>query len=779
MGAKYFGAAVRRREDPRFLRGEGRFLDDVRVAGLLHVAFLRSPYAHAMIRAIRTERARAAPGVVAVFTFADLETWMKPLPLFGAPPPGLAAAIAFEIRQAPQFALCRDRARYVGEIVAMVVAESRARAEDAAEAIEVDWEPRPVVTDMRQAAEPGAPLVHEAWGTNVGVGFTHAIGDVEAAFARGDLVMSETFHIQRYVGMPLEPRGAVAVWDRRDGTLTTWNSTQVSHFVQQGLAGALGLPHHKVRVIAPDLGGGFGTKASGYPEDHLVPIAAIVLNRPVKWVEDRREHMMSAAHARHQVHAISLAARRDGTIVGLRDRIWLDLGAYNVWGIVLPYNTVAHLIGPHRIANMRVDVQAVTTHKTPNAPYRGAGRPETVFAMDRAVDRLARELRIDPAEIRRRNYIRSDELPYDFGMPYRDGNPLVYDSGDFPAALEAALKAADYDEFRRDQPALRARGIFRGIGISGYVEGTAIGPFEGATVKVDLGGRVLVATGAVNSGQGHETSFAQVCADALGVPLEHVTVVGGDTAAVPFGVGTFASRSGVTAGNSIADACQQVRAKLVKAAAALLEASPGDIEIEDGQAFVRGVPASAVPLARVVQASIPTFARPGVASPDFEATAYHHVPTVTFASAVHVARVEVDVGTGRVTLLRYVVAHDCGKVINPLIVEGQVHGGVAQGVGGALYEEMVYDEQGQLLTGSLMDYLVPTAMELPPLETVHLEFPSPRNPLGMKGLGEGGAISPPAAIANAIEDALEPFGVRITATPVSPARLLALLHETA
>src|SRR2546427_334602 len=316
MGAKYFGAAVRRREDPRFLRGEGRFLDDVRVAGLLHVAFLRSPYAHAMIRAIRTERARAAPGVVAVFTFADLESWMKPLPLFGAPPPGLAAA-----------------------------------------------------------------------------------------------VMSETFHIQRYVGMPLESRGAVAVWDRRDGTLTTWNSTQVSHFVQQGLAGALGLPHHKVRVIAPDLGGGFGTKASGYPEDHLVPIAAIVLNRPVKWVEDRREHMISAAHARHQVHAISLAAQRDGTIVGLRDRIWLDLGAYNVWGIVLPYNTVAHLIGPHRIANMRVDVQAVTTHKTPNAPYRGAGRPETVFAMDRAVDCLARELRIDPAEIRRRNYIRSDHLP--------------------------------------------------------------------------------------------------------------------------------------------------------------------------------------------------------------------------------------------------------------------------------------------------------------------------------------------------------------------------------
>src|SRR6266849_4778340 len=776
MGAKYFGAAVRRVEDPRFLRGEGRYLDDVKVAGLLHAAFLRSPHAHAALRGIRTERARSAPGVAAVFTFADLERWMKPLPLFGAVPPGLASAIAFAIRQASQFALCRDRARYVGEIVAMVVADSRARAEDAAEMIEVDWEPLPVVTDMRAAAEPGAPLVHEAWGTNVGVAFTHGIGDVEAAFARADVVMSETFHIQRYVGMPLESRGVVAVWDRRDGALTTWNSTQVSHFVQQGLASALGLPHHKVRVIAPDLGGGFGTKASGYPEDQLVPIAAIVLNRPVKWVEDRREHMMGAAHARHQVHAISLAATGDGTIIGVRDRIWLDLGAYNIWGIVLPYNTVAHLIGPHRIRNMRVDVQAVTTHKTPNAPYRGAGRPETVFAMDRTVDCLARELRIDPAEIRRRNYIRADELPYDFGMPYRDGNPLVYDSGDFPAALEAALKAADYGEFRRGQAALRTRGIHRGIGISGYVEGTAIGPFEGATVKLDLSGRVLVATGAVNSGQGHETSFAQVAADALGVPLEHVTIVGGDTAAVPFGVGTFASRSGVTAGNSIADACHQVRAKLVKAAAVLLEAAPGDIDIEDGQALVRGVPGSAVPLARVVQASLPTYARPGVASPDFEATAYHHVPTVTFASAVHVAQVEVDVGTGHVTLLRYVVAHDCGKVINPLIVEGQVHGGVAQGVGGALYEEMVYDEQGQLLTGSLMDYLVPTAMELPPIDTVHLEYPSTRNPLGIKGLGEGGAISPPAAIANAVEDALRPFGVKITETPLHPARVLELIR---
>ncbi len=777
MGAKYFGAAVKRREDPRFLRGEGRFIDDVIVPGMFHAAFLRSPHAHARIVRIVTAAAAAAPGVARVLTFKDLERWMKPLPLFGAVPPGLGAVVKFDIRQAPQWALCRDRARYVGEIVAMVVADSPERAEDAVELIEVEWDLLPPVVDMTRATEPGVPLLHPEWGSNVGVGFTHSIGDADSAFAQADVTVAETFHIQRYVGMPLEARGVVAMWDRRDGSMTTWNSTQVSHFVQQGLTGALGLPPHKIRVIAPDLGGGFGTKASGYAEDALVPIAALALGRPVKWIESRREHMSGAAHARHQIHAISLAATGDGTILAVRDRIWLDLGAYNVWGVVLPYNTVAHLIGPHRIKSMRVDVQAVVTNKTPNAPYRGAGRPETVFAMDRIVDCLARELRMDPAEIRRRNYIRPDELPYDFGMPYRDGNPLVYDTGDFPDALEKALETAGYRQFRAEQSLLRARGVHRGIGISGYVEGTAIGPFEGATVKLDLAGRVIVATGAINSGQGHETSFAQIAADALGVPLDWVTVIGGDTAAVPFGVGTFASRSAVTAGNSIADACREVRTKLTRAAAVLLEAGPDDIEIDDGRVFVKGSPGSAVDLARVIQASIPTFAKPGVASPDFEATAYHHVPTVTYASAVHVAQVEVDVATGRVTLLRYIVAHDCGRVINPTIVEGQVHGGVAQGVGGALFEEMVYDEAGQLLTGSLMDYAVPKAEDLPLIETVHLEFPSPRNPLGVKGLGEGGAISPPAAIANAIEDALAPFGVRITETPVTAARIVALLQR--
>jgi carbon-monoxide dehydrogenase large subunit len=395
--------------------------------------------------------------------------------------------------------------------------------------------------------------------------------------------------------------------------------------------------------------------------------------------------------------------------------------------------------------------------------------------MDRIVDRLARALEMDPAELRRRNYLSAADLPYELNIPYRDGNPLVYDSGDFRANLEAALGAVGYEALRNEQRELRARGVYRGIGLSGYVEGTAIGPYEGATVRMDVSGRAVVATGAASQGQGHETSFAQVAADALGIPVDWVTVVGGDTAAIPFGIGTFASRSAVNAGTSIHVAAGQVREKLVKAAATLLEAAPADVEIADGVAAVRGAPGSGVPLGRVIQASLPTFARPSAVDAAFEATVYHHQPTVTYTSAVHVAHVEVDAGTGAVRLLRYVVAHDCGLLINPTIVEGQIHGGVAQGVGGGLLEEMIYDEQGQLLTGTFMDYLVPTAMELPDIETVHLEYPSPRNPLGVKGIGEGGAISPPAAIANAVEDALAPFGVRVTKAPLGPSVVLDLI----
>src|SRR5215468_1364844 len=675
MGAKLFGASVRRKEDPRFLRGEGRYVDDIKLPGMLHAAFVRSPYAHARILSVKTEAARRLPGVAHVFAFADLERWMKPLPLFGAIPPGLAARVAVTMKQVPQLAMGRDRVRFVGEIVAMVLADSRALAEDGCELVEVEYEALPVVTDMVAGGESGAHVLYPEWGDNVAVFFETGFGDAGAAVAGADVTVRERFDIQRYVGMPIETRGVVAQWDTRDGSLTAWNSTQVVHFVQQGLVAALGLAPHKIRVIAPDVGGGFGTKANGYPEDLLIPAAAMAARRPVKWAEDRREHMMSAAHARHQAHDIEIAARRDG--------IWLDLGAYNSWGIVLPYNTVAHLLGPHRVPNLRVECRGVVTNKTPNAPYRGAGRPETVFAMDRIVDRLARALSMDPAELRRRNYLTESDMPYEIDLPYRDGNRLVYDSGDFRAGLEAALSAVGYEALRAEQAELRGRGVYRGIGLSGYVEGTAIGPYEGASVRLDPSGHAVVATGACSQGQGHETAFAQIAADALGIPIDWVTVVGGDTAAIPFGVGTFASRSAVNAGSSIHVAAGRVRDKIAEAAAALLEAAPADIDITDGTVSVRGAPATAIPLGRVIQAAIPTFAKPGVASPDFEATVYHHQPTVTYTSAVHVAHVEVDPGTGSVKLLRYRVSHDCGKLINPVIVEGQIHGGAAQGVDGA------------------------------------------------------------------------------------------------
>ncbi len=779
MGAKYVGAEVRRREDPRFLIGRGRYVDDLRPSGCLHAAILRSPHAHARIRRIGVDRARTHPAVVACFTYADLVPPLRPLPLAGAPPPPLQARVGFRLKTAAQLALAHEKVRYVGEPVAVIVATDPYAAEDALDLIDVDYEPLPAVVDVEAGLAPGAPLLHQDWGDNVGVAFKMRIGDPERALADAPVRVGARIRVPRYAGMPMEPRGILAEPAARGGGLTVWASTQVPHWLQRTLCEILDLPAHKLRVVAPEVGGGFGTKASIYQEDVLIPVIAMRLDRPVKWIETRREHLQSATHSREQLHDAELGATRDGLIVAFRDRFLLDLGAYNPWGIVQPYNTVGHILGPHRIRNAAFDGQAVVTNKTPHAPYRGAGRPEAVFVMDRLLDMLAREVGLDPGELRRRNLIRPDEMPYDVGMLYRDGNPLVYDGGDFPDGLARALQAVDYDGVRAVQAGLRARGIYRGVGISSYVEGTGVGPYEGATVRLDASGKVLVATGACSQGQGHETAYAQIAADALGVGLEDITVIGGDTDAIPFGIGTFASRSTVLAGNAVAASGATVRAKLVRAAARLLEAAEADLEVEAGRVFVRGSPGRGLTFASIVRGSLPTFQAPGAVDPDFEATTYQGVPTVTYASAVHVAVVEVDPETGRIRLLRYVVAHDCGRVINPMLVDGQIHGGVAQGVGGGLGEEIIYDSTGQLLTGSLMDYAVPRADELPFIETVHLEHPSPRNPLEVKGVGEGGAISPPAALANAIEDALAPFGIRITEGPVTPARIVALLSAAA
>jgi carbon-monoxide dehydrogenase large subunit len=673
--------------------------------------------------------------------------------------------------------LAHHRVRYVGEPVAVVVARSRAEAEDAAEQIDIAYEPLPPVIDTEAAAAPDAPRLFPEWESNVALRFTHAIGNVEAALQAADVVVRERFRVHRYTGVPLECRGIVVEPHPVEPHLTMWDATQFPHFVQSALIDVFGWPAHRLRVVTPDVGGGFGVKANMYPEEILIPLVAVQLGKPVKWIEDRREHLMTAIHSREQVHDIEIAAMRDGRIVAVRDRFLVDQGAYNAWGIVQPYNTAAHMLGLFRIPNFTAEAQVVLTNKSPHAPYRGAGRPEAVFVMDRAVDRLAHTLGLDPAELRRRNFIRADEMPYDTGQLYRDGQPLIYDSGDFPHMLDQALHVIAYDSFRNEQEALRTQGIYRGIGISSYVEGTGVGPYEGATVYVDAAGGVVVATGACSQGQGHETTFAQLAADAIGVPVDRVTVINADTAEIPMGIGTFASRSAVVAGSAVNEAAGRVRTKLAQAAGALLEAAPDDIDIDDGQAFVRGTPQSAVPLARVVQSALPTFAASSPVEADFEATVYRRVPTVTYASAVHVALVEVDIETGVVTLLRYVVAHDCGRVINPMIVDGQIHGGVAQGIGGGLYEELIYDTAGQFLSGSLMDYLLPTAAEVPHIDLIHLEYPSPRNPLGVKGVGEGGAISPPAAIANAVEDALRPFGVCIRAAPLSPARVLELIQQ--
>jgi carbon-monoxide dehydrogenase large subunit len=726
---------------------------------------------------VHTEAARACPGVAAVFTFESLGG-LKPIPEAGVAPPPLKARVGFQIRSALQYPLARETVRYVGEPVALVVAESRYAAEDALERIEIEYDPLPVVVDVEAGIRPDAPRIHEDWPDNLAVSFTAQVGDPDAVFPTAPVVIAERIAVQRYAGMPLEPRAVLAVPDTRDGGIAVWDSTQLPHLVQKTLMEALGLPAHRVRVVTPDVGGGFGTKCSMYPEDVLIPVAAMRLGRPVKWVETRREHLQSATHSREQLHDVRLAATRDGVILALDDRFLLDQGVYNPWGIVQPYNTVGHMLGPFRIPHARFEAKSVVTNKTPHAPYRGAGRPEAVFVMDRMVDRLAREVGLDPAEVRRRNFIRADEMPYDVGLLYRDGNPLVYDGGDFSATLEAALQAAGYDGIRREQPALRQRGVYRGVGISSYVEGTGIGPFEGAVVRLDASGKAMVATGACSQGQGHETVYAQIVADALGVTPADVTIVGGDTAAIPFGVGTFASRSMVMAGNAIAEASRLVRDKLVTAAASLLEASPQDLEVEGGRVFVRGSADRGLTFPAIMQAGLPTFAGPGRGEPVFEASSYMSVPTVTFAHAVHVAVVEVDLETGVVKLIRYVVAHDCGLVVNPMLVDGQIHGGVAQGIGGGLYEAIRYDEAGQLLTGTLMEYHMPAADEVPFIDTIHMESRSSRNPLGVKGVGEGGAISPPAAIANAVEDALQPFGIKITSTPVTPSLILSLLSKT-
>jgi carbon-monoxide dehydrogenase large subunit len=773
MGMRHFGARTQRLEDPALLTGRGRFVDDIHLPGMLHAAFLRSPHAHARIRAIDTAAARALPGVHAAYTWRDLPESMQrrriPLPV---PNP----AIRHPRTQHP---LAIDEVAYVGETIAVVLAESRHLAEDAAELIAVDYEPLPVSADCRAALAPGASPAHTDLPDNLGAAFSPSYGDITQAFARARHVAGVSLWQNRGGGHAIECRAVLARHDALEDALTVWVAGQSPHASKRQIAELLQHDANRVRVIMPDVGGGFGPKGIPYAEEPVIAACARLAGRPVKWTEDRHEHFLATTQERDQYWDLELALDGDKRILGLRGTLTCDNGAYFPFGIILPYIAATTTPGPYVIPAFHLDVKVVLTNKVPTTPVRGAGRPQAVFAMERLMDKAAKLTGIDPVELRRRNLIRAEEMPYDVGLIYRDGKPVTYDSGDYPACQAKAVALADYAGFPARQAAARAEGRYLGIGIGNYVEGTGLGPFEGGTVRVMPSGRVTVVTGAGTQGQGHRTAFAQLAADLLGVEPGAIDFVQGDTAMISMGIGTFASRVAVNAGSSILLAARAVRAKIVKLAAHLLEAAEADIELGGGRAFVRGAEHAGKTLGELAHVALgmPGFAYPEGFTAGLEDTQYFGPSQSTYCNGTHVAEVEVDTGTGAVSIRRYAVAHDSGVLINPLIVDGQVQGGVAHGVGNALLEWMRYDDQAQPLTATFADYLLPTAADVPRVDLVHLESPTPLNPLGVKGAGEGGTIPAAAAIIAAVENALGPFGIEIADSPITPEKIVTLLEQ--
>jgi carbon-monoxide dehydrogenase large subunit len=779
---RYVGQPVARREDARLLRGRGEYVADLVLPGMLHVAFVRSPVAHARILDVDLARARALPGVHLAMSGAELMAALPPVQGTQlALPAKWKTQVPHHIFQPNQPLLAVGKVLHVGEAVAVIVAESRYVAEDAAELVSLDLETLPAVVDAEAGLAPDAPVLHEQGGSNLLARFEVNKGDVRAALARAPRTLKRRFHHHRYAAIPMECRGVVAQHERRTDSYTIWSATQVVHWVRREAAQTLGVPEARVRCVAPDVGGGFGGKGHVYPEDLLLPFLAKHVGRPVKWIEDRREHLQAACHSRDQVHEVEVGFDGEGRILALRDVFTMDCGAWNPIGVGIPYNTATHLMGPYKVPHLAVEGRVVATNKVPNAPYRGAGRPEAAQAMERVMDIVARELGLEPAEVRRRNMIRADEMPYSAGFLYRDGMPVVYDSGDYPGALEKALAAlGGLDAFRRRQAEARAHGRYLGLGLGCYTEGTGVGPFEGATVRIDPSGKVYMTGGACPQGQGMETIFAQIVADQWQVKPDDVVVALGDTSAIPMGFGTIASRSTVNMSGAIHMASERLRAKMFAIAGNVMECAPEDLELREGRVSLVGVPGKSMTFAEVARAARPGWdsGRPADVDAGLEATYYWEPPTVTWSYACHAAIVEVDVALGKVAVIDYAIAHDCGVVVNPLLAEGQIIGGAVQGMGGALLEEFHYDAEGQLMTGSFMDYLLPTASDVPRIRVTHVETPSPLNPLGVKGLGEGGAISPPVAIANAVSDALAPFGnIEFNETPVRPEKVFRALGE--
>lgn len=776
MTTRYLGQRIKRNEDPRLLTGHALFVDDVHLPDTAHVAFVRSPYAHARLGEIDSSLAQEHEGVLAIYTAADLGDYWQHGPLL-VPPPPIEGRVFHERTQVP---LAKDKVRHVGEIVAMVVAESRYIAEDAANDVFVDYDPLPAVVDLEAAIEPDAPRIHEDLASNVGAHIVQTKGSYQAARDAADIVIRRRFDYDRGTAAALENRGIVAQWDKRAQRLTVWDTTQAPIPIRNGLANMLGLSENQVRVIAPFIGGGFGPKIMMfYPEEMLVTWAAMRLDRPVKWIEDRAENFVATTQERGQVHWAEGSFDNEGHILGVHDVFLHDGGAYMPYGLTVPLNSQCTLLGPYHIPNYYSEFRALFTNKPIVTPYRGAGRQHGVFVIERLLDLAAKELGLSAAEIRRRNFIPPDAFPYDNEIIFQDFAPLVYDSGNYSPVLEKALDLIGYDAFvQEEQPRLRAEGRRVGIGVVAYVEGTGIGPYEGARVQVQAGGRIAVATGVGTQGQGHFTSFAQIVAEQLGVDVRDIDLVTGDTDQFYWGAGTFASRGAVVAGNAVNEAAKDVRAKVLRHAAEYLEAAEEDLELADGEVRVKGVPDRSVSLGKLAQEANPLrgAVKPG-AEPGLESSNYFGPESGATASGVHAMILEVDPETLLLEIKKLAVVHDCGTVINPLILDGQIHGGVAQGIGNAFYEQLVFDESGQLLTGSFMDFLLPTALDVPRMEIGHETTQSPLNPLGIKGAGEAGAIPVGPLFAQAIEDALQEPGLEILEIPLSPNRLWELIQH--
>ncbi|HXF89452.1 MAG TPA: xanthine dehydrogenase family protein molybdopterin-binding subunit [Xanthobacteraceae bacterium] len=763
-----FGARLPRLDSERLLRGRGRFVGDIALPGLLHVAFVRSPHPHALIRAIEKQAALALAGVHAVLTLDDLAPVMTRRRMVRHSNSGLP------LDKAWLFALADGEVSYVGEPVAMVIADSRYLAEDAAALVAVDYEPLPHVADVRKAA--AGPPVRRELSSNVIATYSVAFGDIETAFRQAAHVFTEQLWQHRGGAHSIETRGLVAEV-RSDGGITVHASTQKAHDLKQTLTSLLDFDE-SLRVVSPDIGGGFGAKLCVYSEDVAVVAAAKLLGRSLKWIEDRREYFTNAVHERDQYWSLEIAVDAHAKVLGIRGKLLHDTGAYTIQDPNIPYNSASTMSGPYAIPAFAVEVTIALTNKTPVSSVRGAGYPQAAFAMERLLDRVAYELKLDRAEVRRRNLIPKEKMPYTKPIKARSGVTIQYDSGDYPGCQEEVLQAAGWHDFPQRQAAARAAGRYIGIGLAHGVKGSGRGPFESGLVRVSRTGKVTVFTGAAELGQGLQTVLAQICASQLGIAPQDVRVVAGDTAGVALGLGAFASRQTVTAGSSVLLAARQVAAKARKVAGHLLEADERDLEIADGEVRVVGAPKLAVRLAEIARMleGAPGYGFPPGVDPGLEAAVNHRTDPLSYANGCHVCEVEVDVETGAVRVVRYVALQDSGVLINPLLVDGQIRGGVAHGIGNTLLEWMGYDDAGQPLTTTYADYLLPTACDVPPVETLYKQTPSPLNPLGVKGVGEAGTIPAAAALISAIENALEPFGVRITEAPIRAERLVELIQ---